>query len=272
MKKILKVVLLMLLIVTSAFIFKGMNKVDAATAIKAGKWYQAQVRQKTGIQYNYKVPSSGYFYYEIVPEEVYYKDEDTEGQYIEDKFSQDLYIETGLGESAEDISNFRGGINVDNVWKKYKSNKYSIKPGKKVILFFGQNMDARFTMKFKFRVLYKKVKNFEKENNNSLKKANVIKKGKTYTGVLMGWEDDWFTFKSTKTKKYKIKVKLTEDTANEGINVGICRGKGYIGRKSVHKKNGWKTVFSGKIKKGQTVSVSLHKDNKKSAMYKIKAQ
>lgn len=277
MKKILNLIVLILLTITSMLIFKSTNKVDAATTIKAGKWYQAEVCQTTGIQYNYKVPSSGYFYYEIVPEKGYYQDEET-GEWWETKFDEHFCcIDTGLGgwrqSATEDIRDFRGGVGVDTVWEKYESNKYSVKPGKKVILFFNNGTRNKYVkMQFRFRVVYKKIKNFEKENNDSLKKTNIIKKGKVYTGVLIPWEEDWFTFKSSKTKKYKIKVKLTENLDNNEVEAGICRGKAYIGRKLVYPQNGWKTVFLGKIKKGQTVSVRLIKYYNKSAMYKLKAQ
>lgn len=276
MKKIVKLILLISVAFTCIFVIRDTKKVDAATTIKAGKWYRVEINsKKREIQYNYKVPSSGYIYYEVVPEKVYCKNDEDSYEWWEEKFNKDfLYISTGLGEKAEDFRNFRGDLFVDHVWKKYKSKKYSIKPKKNVVFFF--NFDKKdwqpCKMQFKFRVTYKKVKNFEKESNDRLEKANILKKGKEYVGVVGTLHDyeDWFTFKSPKTKKYKIKIKLTENVNKETLGARILRNKAYIGYKSTNKKNKWKTVFSRKIKKGQTVSVSL--DSGDNAMYKIKAQ
>lgn len=115
-----------------------------------------------------------------------------------------------------------------------------------------------------------KCKNFEKENNDTRGRANKLKKGVTYTGLAMDGDTDWYVFKAPKTKKYKIKAVCT----NQGSchqDVEAFRGyksKGYV---CTYAGDGWKTVFSGKLKKGQKVYVKVS-DGGDDEMYKIRVK
>ena len=255
MKKTLKITSMILLAVMCMLIPQKMKKVNAATTIKTGEWYETKTNGDKSVRYSYKVPKSGYFYYEVVPKGYYY----FQNNYQKGRSC----FSTSLIKSYKEYE--RAGLASDD--KKYKSGRYAFKAGDKVTINFEDSYDTKTP--FKFRVVFKKVKNFEKENNNSKKKAMSIKKGKVYTGLLIEDDDDWFVFKAPKTKKYKIKVVSTNrDSRNEYVDV--YKGSSYREYYNLYTNEGWKTVYSGKIKKGQKVFVCLYGGI--DDMYKIKIQ
>lgn len=254
MKKVLKITSIIVLMIICALIPQKIKKVNAATTIKTGEWYDTRTNGEESIKYNYKVPKSGYFYYEVAPKGYYF----FQNNYQEDRSS---FI-TSLTKSYKEYG--RAGIASDD--NKYISGRYAFKAGDKVTINFEDTYETKTP--FKFRVVFKKVKNFEKENNNSKKRAMSIKKGKVYTGLLIEDDDDWFVFKAPKTKKYKIRVVSTNrDSRNEYVDV--YKGS-YTEGYNLYTNEGWKTVYSGKIKKGQKVHVCL--SGGIDDMYKIKVQ
>ena len=63
---------MILLAVMCMLIPQKMKKVNAATTIKTGEWYETKTNGEKSVRYSYKVPKSGYFYYEVVPKGYYY--------------------------------------------------------------------------------------------------------------------------------------------------------------------------------------------------------
>ena len=140
---------MILLAVMCMLIPQKMKKVNAATTIKTGEWYETKTNGEKSVRYSYKVPKSGYFYYEVVPKGYYY----FQNNYQKGRSC----FSTSLIKSYKEYE--RAGLASDD--KKYKSGRYAFKAGDKVTINFEDSYDTKTP--FKFRVVFKKVKNFEKE-------------------------------------------------------------------------------------------------------------
>lgn len=103
----------------------------------------------------------------------------------------------------------------------------------------------------------------EKESNNSKSKATAVKLGKTYTGVVNSSSDsDYFAFKSAKTGKYKVQVQVAYSTERPTVIYDNYKA-------TVDSGAGWKTVYSGAIKKGATKRFVLN-SYWNGALYKVR--
>ena len=91
----------------------------------------------------------------------------------------------------------------------------------------------------------------EKEGNNSKSKATALKLRKSYVGVVNDASDkDCFAFKSGKTAKYKVQVRVEYSPDRPTLVYDNYKA-------TVDSGAGWKTVYSGSIKKGATKRFSL---------------
>lgn len=260
MKKIVSTLLMLSMLISGIAIAPKTTKdVHAATTISSNKWYTGMTDGTNDKVYTYKMQSGGYFYYQVIP--------DAGGYYSGDNYykSTSYHIHTSM------IKSYKSYVNEKNCYYDeggFKSDRYAFKAGDKVTIKINDDTNDR--THYKVKVTFVKVKNFEKENNNSKSKANNLKKGVTYTGLAMESDTDWFVFKAPKTKKYKIRtVSVNEGYCHEEVDVY----KGYKKTNStyIYAGDGWKTVFSGKLKKGQKVYVKIYGGGS-DEMYKIKAQ
>lgn len=260
MKKIISA-LLMLSMAIGGITFTAKTKdVQAATTIQSNRWYEGMTDGTNDQVYTYKMQASGYFYYKVIPSEggYYYRD-----QYYES--NSDSWVNTSMVKNYKVYVNNRRSYQSDG---GYESPNYSFKAGDTVTIKVTDS--AYYKTHYKIKVFFIKKKNFEKENNNSRSKANSLKKGVTYTGLAMDSDTDWYVFKAPKTKKYKIKAVCT----NEGYCHQIVElYKGYKKKNTVYTYagDGWKTVFSGKLKKGQKVYVKIYYGGD-DEMYKIRVK
>ena len=261
MKKIISALLMLSMLITGITITPNTTKnVQAATTIKSNKWYTGMTDGDNAKVYTYKMQSSGYFYYQVIVDE--------DGYYYEDEYrknSTGTYVYTSMIKNYKTYENEEYARYSDG---GFKSSKYSFKTGDKITI---KVFDARYyKTHYKVKVTFVKRKNFEKENNNSKSKANNLKKGVTYTGLAMKDDVDWFVFKAPKTKKYKIKaVSTNENSCYEYVDV--YKGHKKLNDTLISSGYGWKTVFSGKLKKGQKIHVKIYNGGY-DEMYKIKAQ
>lgn len=123
-------------------------------------------------------------------------------------------------------------------------------------------------------VTIRKPKNFEKENNNTKSKANKIKDGKNYTGLLMKSDTDYFVFTAPKTKTYKINAVVTSN--NGDLHAQVMKGKKVLKTTSARYGEGYVNLYKGKLKKGQKIYIKIYDINSffysKSALYQIKVK
>ena len=61
MKKTLKITSMILLAVMCMLIPQKMKKVNAATTIKTGEWYETKTNGEKSVRYSYKVPNQDIF-------------------------------------------------------------------------------------------------------------------------------------------------------------------------------------------------------------------
>lgn len=262
MKKTLGIVLILSMLACGDKLFLHKIKdVQAMTNIRSNQWYEEMTDGRNDQIYTYKMQGSGYFYYQVIP--------DTGGYYYDDKYekSTNYYISTTMTKNDK--------VYVDDQYSYYskggyKSVRYAFKVGDKIKI---KVCDSNgYKTHYKIKITFKKMKNFENEGNDSKSKANVIKKGVTYTGLAMEDDIDWFVFKAPKTKKYKIKsVCINEGMAS--YSHAVESYKGYKQNKFLHviSGRGWETVFSGKLKKGQKVYVKIS-DGGDDEMYKLRVK
>ena len=263
MKKVLGALLMLSMAIGGTVVAPNTTKdVQAATTIQSNRWYEGMTDGENDQVYTYKMQGSGYFYYQVVP--------DQSGYYYEGKYDPNggyYYVHTSM------IKNYKSYVNDEYAYYPkggYKSAIYTFKAGDNVSIKVFDNTDHK--THYKIKVTFVKVKNFEKENNNTRGRANKLKKGVTYTGLAMDGDTDWFVFKAPKTKKYKIKaVDLTENHGFCHENVEVFRGYKLKESKDIYTGRGWNTVFSGKLKKGQKVYVKVS-EGSTDQMYKIKVK
>lgn len=103
-------------------------------------------------------------------------------------------------------------------------------------------------------------KNFEIESNDTKKKADIVKKGKTYKGLLMSYEDDdWYVFKAPKKGKYHIALSVSSaPRSTSNFTTEIWKGSKRLSEKTINYGAGYNTVFSGKLKKGQKLYIKCY--------------
>lgn len=265
MKKVLGALLMLSMAIGGTVVAPNTTKdVQAATTIQSNRWYEGTVDSDNDQIYTYKMQNSGYFYYELVADEdgYYYKN----GSYEYGSY----YVITSM------IKNYKLYVNnryVSNHIGSFQSPIYAFKAGDNITIKLEKNDGfGGFGYKYHYRlkVTFVKVKNFEKENNDTRGRANKLKKGVTYTGLAMDGDTDWYVFKATKTKKYKIKAVCTnQDYCHQEVEA--FRGYKSKGYASTYAGEGWKTVFSGKLKKGQKVYVKVS-DGGDDEMYKLRVK
>lgn len=265
MKKIIGALLMLSMAIGGTIFATSTTKdVQAATMIQSNRWYEGMTDGSNAQVYTYKMQGSGYFYYQVVP--------DAGGYYNKDEYYQDntYYIYTSM---VKNYKLYEKEQRAEYSAGGFRSSNYTFKAGDNVTIKV-YDLDG-YKTHYKIKVTFVKVKNFEKENNNSRSKANKLKKGVTYTGLATSDDADWFVFKAPKTKKYKIKAVLTSQTL-WGIDTNVYRGYKSKGYAMLTEGAGWKTAYSGKLKKGQKIYIKLNNSglyaNASSRMYKIKVQ
>lgn len=262
MKKILGALLMLSMAIGGTVLAPNTTKnVQAATTIQSNRWYEGMTDGEKSRVYTYKMQGSGYFYYQVIT--------DTDGYYYEDEYvaNNTHFVYASMTQNYKKYDSSPAIWNTDG---GYVSEKYSFKAGEKVTIKIN-DIEYRKSH-YKLKVTFVKRKNFEKEKNNSRSKANKIKKGITYTGLVMNDDVDWFVFKAPKTKKYKIKAVKVSDTI---YSSWVDTYKGYSKKKSVSISggDGWRTAYSGKLKKGQKIYIKISgsygRNNGSDEMYKI---
>ncbi len=163
------------------------------------------------------------------------------------------------------------GSNRDAGW--VKSPEFCLPAYATVSLTMNGNFKDT-TFKFKVKVVNDGDKFFEKENNNTAKKATSIKVKKTYSGVLNDNEDvDWFVFKAPSAGKYKFTAANTEDHHGwigfTGYKTKNKADGNYVG---IYNESGFKKIKTVSLKKGQKYYIKVARSYNSNATYKLKVK
>ncbi|MGN1329561.1 MAG: hypothetical protein ACI4V4_07665 [Eubacterium sp.] len=265
MKKLLSLAMSLVMLLS---IELGMNiTAQADTEIVAGQTYNVifstteKGSQKITQKFTYTVPAGGYFYYKVIPQ--YYRSWDDEGKVYE---YDNFYLpETKLTYQYKDY--------VKSTYIRYgenwKSGSLSFPKGTKVTISLTDNVRNNEESSYGLIVYFKKTSNFEIESNNSKKKATKLTAGKTFTGICMDDDTDWWVFTANKTGTYKISA--TEVSEGFYNSLQAYKGSKKVGECTIRSGEGYKTVFKGKLKKGQKIYVHIT-NGANDEMYKIKVK
>lgn len=189
--------------------------------------------------YKYKIPSSGEtsFYFSVDQKNL-------------DKIKDGFKIE--VLDSNKNIVNSYNNIFNNSVFSNFKYKKGEV-------LFIKVSVpnyrNAPIGLNYGLKALSKLSDTEELEQNNSFKTANKIKKQKN--GFLSSEEDvDYFVFRSSKTKTYKISFR-SDNVGNDKFDISLYTKKKGKRKKIQNKIVGESKTFSVKLKKGNNLWIGL---------------
>ena len=141
-----------------------------------------------------------------------------------------------------------------------KTGVYAVKKGQKIKVkvtssYYLFDWVDQCTVK----AVFKKIKYFESENNNTKKTADKARRSRYYKGLLMWEETDFWAFTPAKTKRYSIRVNNPWDTTCCKVDIYNASGKRMAGM-YVYSQSGWKSVRL-KLKKNRKYYIRIHNDN-----------
>lgn len=231
-------------------LYAGGRTARAEETLEANQEVFATVAAGATVTYNFVMPDKGYFYFRVVNKDA----------------SDFAYFHVSMMVNYERCES-------SNVWneKAFVSSYYSYKPGTNVTITID-NSEHSGARDYQLCVFVENPSNFETEGNDTKAKADTIKAGKTYTGLIIYNDADWYVFKAPKTGKYKINAVNTTDGCVEGHTY---QGSRETGSCDLKEGEGWKPLFSGKLKKGQKIYLKVCYDtlySTRGVFYKIKVK
>lgn len=231
----------------------GVNVLEVhaeTTVLEAGKTYSLSFAKGTTPHVSYVMPSKGYFYYEVTPTYCTIDGERSDATFY---FDVHMSVDNKILEKERFIYNGECS----------KSVKFAFKKGTVVDLSIVDESDTimrgNVVIHYDVKITAVAPKNFEKEDNNSKKSANTIKKGKAYAGLVMQNDEDYYVFKAPKTGKYKIQITVSSAKKDvDTLYAEVLKGTKRLGRIQTRNGDGYKTVYSGKLKKGAKLYVKVY--------------
>lgn len=228
------------------------TKAKAAETISKGKTYTYHFSEEGETKnLRFIMPAKGYVYFEVCPT----ASTDTYGRV-------ELTISNNYKQYENNSIYYGDGV--------YRSNKYGFKKGA-VINVDIESLGYDWVTECTVKPVVVVPKNFETESNNSKKKADTIKSGKTYNGLIMQEDSDWFVFKAPKTGTYKVYgVSVTE---GETTYMRVYKNSKEINGDSVRYGDGWNRLAKIKLKKNQKLYIKVTgNDDFTICLYKIKVK
>lgn len=230
----------------------GTLKADAETTVlEAGRTYSLSFAKGTTPHMTYIMPDQGYFYYEVTPTYC-----TAGGQRKESTFYFDVEMSVNNEVLQKNTTIYNGNCG--------KSMKASFKKGTVIDLAIVGETDS-FAMSdnvviyYDIKITAEAPKNFEKEDNNSKSSANKVKKGKTYSGLIMQNDEDFYVFKAPKKGKYKIQISVASAKNDvDDLYAEAWKGSKRFDRVSTRYGEGYQTVYSGKLKKGAKIYIKAY--------------
>lgn len=235
MKKALSLLLSIVMLVSVFAI--GNTSVYAATNIKSNKDYtitfNSRVNKRTLV---YTVPNGGGYYYFRV-----------------------TAISNGLASFEAKANNKKIPTTITDIGNGVNTaGAYTYAKGTKIKLVldedYGFTDDGEYT-EYKVRVVYKKSKDFERENNNSKKKANAFNLKARKTGYVFDGDQDYWVFKAPKKGKYRFYV---VDASEDGaVEADAYVGNKRVGYTMAYDGEGSVSLGTTKLKKGTKVYIRV---------------
>lgn len=219
--------------------------------LAAGTHYDFTLPCGTSRHHTYVMPKKGYFYVSLTTGDLISQD---------GKHSDATYY---LG-----ISIYVNGERLDNDYSVYNgerftSKSFSFAEGTVVDIEIAERFGGTSISNYGLDITAVAPKNFETESNDTKKKANSVKKGKTYKGLLVSpKDDDWYVFKAPKKGKYQIALSVSSaPDSTYDFYAEIWKGSKILSKKTINYGDGYITVFSGKLKKGQKLYIKSYNHN-----------
>ncbi|MCM1498049.1 MAG: hypothetical protein NC124_06235 [Clostridium sp.] len=253
LKSVLDTVLTtMCLTVMLCICVNGLEAHAETVTLEAGRTYSLSFEKGTTPHVSYVMPDKGYFYYEVTPTYC-----TVDGERLNATFYFDVNMSVNNEILEKDYFIYNGECE--------RSVKYSFKKGTVVDFAIVNEADTilkdNVVIHYDIKITTVTPKNFEKENNNNKKSANTLKKGKTYTGLIMQNDEDYYVFKAPKTGKYKIQVTVSSArTDADYLHAEALKGTKRLNGMQTRNGDGYKTLYSGKLKKGAKLYVKLYGD------------
>lgn len=198
--------------------------------------------------YEFKTTEDGYFSIDFSPASI--DTEDVQLGWNIDIFNNETLIYTGSTLKNLKTPNFAFSKNTQIYVKISPSNTY--------YMFVPNGID------YKIKANFKKSSNWEKEFNNSKKKANSIAIGKkTFGNLLSSSDEDYLKFKASKTGTIKLSFgasNIDDEDLKNGWNITVT-----INNKNVYSgtqiTQAYKALKSFKVKKGNLVYIKVTPNN-----------
>ena len=181
----------------------------------------------------------------------------------------------------------------DGICGSFPLGNFWVKKGEVIYLKIEKMEEYSWYPEFKGRVTdkvysitptFKTVTYREKENNNSLSKANKIKLNKTYHGIF-SWvekssgeeykDSDWYKFKATSNGTYKIDINIKplawHSYSGYGYWIAVCDSSKKI---IAYQSASWAETLKFKVKKGKTyyIEVCNHASQSRDYFYNFKVK
>lgn len=139
--------------------------------------------------------------------------------------------------------------------------RYAFKPGTKVTLSLSNQYSSLYSRSYEVSSLIEVVaqnpKRFEKEDNDSKGKATALPVKKSYSGIINNNDVDYWKFKAPKNGTYRVRF---VNTGGKNLRGRVLRGYKTIGDSLTSSAgDGWKTLISVKLKKGQSIYIAVSK-------------
>lgn len=247
--------------VLSVFIFEnGQKDVKAATMLENGVEVEGCSTNGSVETFKYRMPASGYVYF--VGKAINYYDLYREKwETINDTLKIGMVIKHKYKTVFDEETNW-AYADVLNYSKTCISSKIAVKKGDIITIDISADdlVPNKQKSYFTIKPVFKKINNFEVENNNKKKTASKLKLKKTYTGLVSSIDDDYFVYTAKKSGYYKIKAVATDlHYLDTHIETNVYVGKKNIATNIFRKGDGWKTIAGKKVKlkKGQKIYVKI---------------
>lgn len=222
--------------------------VKAEETLQANQEVKGTLLSEQSVTYNFIMPKKGYFSFRASSNLSF------------------LSVEMQVNYKTWEADKYISGNSL------YTSSSYAFKPGTKVQIKLTHTWASHEAIDYTLCVDVKNVANFETESNDKKAKADTIKLKKTYTGLIMSEDADWYVFKAPKKGKYKISgVNHTTGT----IDFHTYKGNKEIVSGDLQEGKGYQKLFSGKLKKGQKIYLKISYSNlfsTKGVFYKVKVK
>lgn len=211
--------------------------------VVANKGYNIDIGKKKTVNLQYTAKGNGYFYFNL-------------------KNKDDNYVRINVTANYKTYSSDNTYVYGRN---SYRSEKYCFKKGTKVTI----KIISEYGSRLSFRLSEKKLKNFEKEKNDTVSKATTMKLKKTYNGVAQEGDEDWWTFVAPQSGNYTISAVCVDSQRSVYIEGFKITSDDYILDASCYGGNGWQTVDRVKVSKGDKICVCIKSGYYYSALYKL---